>query len=123
MARREITGKKSSGANRRRCNIPILAMSIPQFCTAHNISEGFCYKLKKLKLNPARDEGRIAHIDHVRSSQEMARRTREGQHSESRESPRQARAGRLTKMAARPAADKPKSSRVRCGDIRTVSSL
>ena len=27
-------------------------MSIPQFCAAHNISEGFYCKLKKQKLNP-----------------------------------------------------------------------
>ena len=31
---------------------PLLAMTIPQFCNAHNISEGFYYKLKKQKLNP-----------------------------------------------------------------------
>ena len=53
MARREITGKKLSGANPREPQpVPTLAMSIPQFCTAHNISEGFYYKLKKQKLNP-----------------------------------------------------------------------
>jgi hypothetical protein len=53
MARREITGKKLSGANPREPqSVPTLAMSIPQFCTAHNISEGFYYKLKKQKLNP-----------------------------------------------------------------------
>ena len=27
-------------------------MSIPQFCNAHNISEGIYYKLKKQKLTP-----------------------------------------------------------------------
>jgi hypothetical protein len=27
-------------------------MTIPQFCNAHNISEGFYYKLKKQKLTP-----------------------------------------------------------------------
>ena len=53
MARREITGKKLSGADPREPQpVPTLAMSIPQFCTAHNISEGFYYKLKKQKLNP-----------------------------------------------------------------------
>jgi len=53
MARREITGKKLSGSNPRDPQpVPTLAMSIPQFCTAHNISEGFYYKLKKQKLNP-----------------------------------------------------------------------
>jgi hypothetical protein len=53
MARREITGKKLSGANPREPQpVPTLAMSIPQFCTAHNISEGFYYKMKKQKLNP-----------------------------------------------------------------------
>ena len=53
MARREITGKKLSGSNPREPQpVPTLAMSIPQFCTAHNISEGFYYKLKKQKLNP-----------------------------------------------------------------------
>ena len=53
MARGEITGKKISGADPREPQpVPTLAMSIPQFCTAHNISEGFYYKLKKQKLNP-----------------------------------------------------------------------
>ena len=52
MARGEITGKKISGADPREPQpVPTLAMSIPQFCTAHNISEGFYYKLKKQKLN------------------------------------------------------------------------
>ncbi len=52
MARREITGKKSGANPREPQPVPPLAMSIPQFCTAHNISEGFYYKLKKQKLNP-----------------------------------------------------------------------
>ena len=52
MARREITGKKLSGSNSGPQPVPAFAMSIPQFCTAHNISEGFYYKLKKQKLNP-----------------------------------------------------------------------
>ena len=52
MARGEITGKKISGADPREPQpVPTFAMSIPQFCTAHNISEGFYYKLKKQKLN------------------------------------------------------------------------
>ena len=53
MTRGETTGKKLSGANPREPQpVPTLAMSIPQFCTSHNISEGFYYKLKKQKLNP-----------------------------------------------------------------------
>ena len=53
MARGEITGKKLSGADHREPQpVPTLAMSIPQFCAAHNISEGFYCKLKKQKLNP-----------------------------------------------------------------------
>jgi hypothetical protein len=53
MARGEITGKKLSGANPPEPQpVPTLAMSIPQFCIAHNISEGLYYKLKKQKLNP-----------------------------------------------------------------------
>ena len=65
MAREEVTGKKLSGADPREPQpVPTLAMSIPQFCIAHNISEGFYYKLKKLKLTP-RDEGRHADADHV----------------------------------------------------------
>ena len=45
--------KKLSGADPREPQpVPTLAMSIPQFYTAHNISEGFYYKLKKQKLNP-----------------------------------------------------------------------
>jgi hypothetical protein len=32
--------------------VPLFAMSIPQFCTSHNISEGFFYKLKKQGLSP-----------------------------------------------------------------------
>ncbi|WP_426527258.1 hypothetical protein [Bradyrhizobium sp. McL0615] len=53
MARREITGKKLSDANPHEPQpVPTLAMSIPQFCAAHSISEGFYYKLKKQQLNP-----------------------------------------------------------------------
>ena len=53
MARGEVTGKKSSGADLREPQpVPLLAMSISQFCSAHNISEGFYYKLKKQKLAP-----------------------------------------------------------------------
>ena len=31
---------------------PLLALTIPQFCEAFNISEGFYYKLKKQRLGP-----------------------------------------------------------------------
>ncbi len=48
MARREVTGKKLSGANPREPQpVPTLAMSIPQFCSRTQFHEGCLYKLKK----------------------------------------------------------------------------
>ena len=48
MARGEITGKKPPDTNPNKLQpVPTLAMSIPQFCIAHNISEGMYYKMKK----------------------------------------------------------------------------
>ena len=48
MARGEITGKKPAGTDPNKPQpVPTLAMSIPQFCFAHNISEGMYYKMKK----------------------------------------------------------------------------
>jgi hypothetical protein len=55
MARGEVTGRKpgvSTDLGGGSPPTPLLAMTIPQFCNAHNISEGFYYKLKKQKLNP-----------------------------------------------------------------------
>ena len=48
MTRGEITGKKPAGTDpNKQQPVPTLAMSIPQFCIAHNISEGMYYKMKK----------------------------------------------------------------------------
>ena len=71
MARPEITGRKpsaSTGLSEQRngapkeedgadaapplAPVPLLALTIQQFCEAFNISEGFYYKLKKKKLGP-----------------------------------------------------------------------
>jgi hypothetical protein len=55
MAQGEVTGRKpgvSTDLGGGSPPTPLLAMTIPQFCNAHNISEGFYYKLKKQKLNP-----------------------------------------------------------------------
>ncbi|WP_225140524.1 MULTISPECIES: hypothetical protein [unclassified Bradyrhizobium] len=46
MPREEATEKNENFL------IPTLAMSIPQFCIAHNISQGFYYKLKRNRLAP-----------------------------------------------------------------------
>jgi hypothetical protein len=43
MARREVTGRKQPDAE---------AFTVPEFCEAHRISEGFYYKLKRLGLGP-----------------------------------------------------------------------
>ena len=54
MARGEVSGKKPGESTLGSGSSPmtLLAMTIPQFCNAHNISEGFYYKLKKQKLTP-----------------------------------------------------------------------
>ena len=70
MARPEVTGKKlgtglfekRNGAPNKEedeadaepplAPIPLLALTIQQFCEAFNISEGFFYKLKKQGLGP-----------------------------------------------------------------------
>ena len=53
MARREITGKKLRQARSSRAAAHLhLRCRSRSSATAHNISEGFYYKLKKQKLNP-----------------------------------------------------------------------
>ena len=55
MARGEVTGRKpgiTADPGGRSPPTPLLAMTIPQFCNAHNISEGFYYKLKKQNTSP-----------------------------------------------------------------------
>ena len=46
MARPEVSGRKSS-AGKELAPTPRLALSIPEFCEAHGISEGMFYKMKK----------------------------------------------------------------------------
>jgi predicted DNA-binding transcriptional regulator AlpA len=54
MARRAATGwKPGAGADFNESPpTPRLALSIPEFCKAHGISEGFFYKLKKQGEGP-----------------------------------------------------------------------
>jgi len=49
MARPEVSGRKSGAGKElaRKEPTPRLALSIPQFCEAHGISEGMFYKMKK----------------------------------------------------------------------------
>ena len=50
MARSEVTGKKLGSSKKSDNEIaatPRLAMSIPEFCASHGMSEGMFYKLKK----------------------------------------------------------------------------
>ena len=49
MARLEVSGRKSSAGKERAPKEPTprLALSIPEFCEAHGISEGMFYKMKK----------------------------------------------------------------------------
>ena len=113
MARPEVSGRKSSAGKELAPKEPTprLALSIPEFCEAHGISEGMFYNEKaKPGPHPARDEDRNSDTDHVRSRRQMACRARSRQLSASRESPRQARAGRLTKNGCPAGTGQPKSS-------------
>ena len=47
MARGEITGRKTGTTDPRKEPTPRFALSIPEFCEAHGISEGMYYKMKK----------------------------------------------------------------------------
>jgi predicted DNA-binding transcriptional regulator AlpA len=49
MARPEVSGRKSSAGKELAPKEPTprLALSIPEFCEAHGISEGMFYKMKK----------------------------------------------------------------------------
>ena len=49
MARPEVSGRKSSAGKELAPKEPTprLALSIPEFCKAHGISEGMFYKMKK----------------------------------------------------------------------------
>ena len=48
MARAPVSGRKSGGGNEEpREPLPRLALSIPEFCKSHGISEGMFYKMKK----------------------------------------------------------------------------
>ena len=48
MARPEVTGQKvEAGQSPSRSRTYAWRCRFPQFCDAHNISEGFFYKLKK----------------------------------------------------------------------------
>ena len=49
MARPEVNGGRSSAGKElaRKEPTPRLALSIPEFCEAHGISEGMFYKMKK----------------------------------------------------------------------------
>ena len=50
MARGEVTGRKpGTGTDLNKEPTPRLALSIPEFCEAHGISEGMFYKMKKQK--------------------------------------------------------------------------
>jgi hypothetical protein len=52
MARGEVTGRKLGADRELPPPIPILALSIPQFCEAHNISVGMYFKLRKQGHGP-----------------------------------------------------------------------
>lgn len=53
MARVEVTGRKpGNDPGTEAAPVPTLAMSIPQFCEAHNISVGMYFKLRKQGLAP-----------------------------------------------------------------------
>jgi hypothetical protein len=53
MALQKVARKKSNVANASTSSpTPRLALSIPQFCEAHNISAGMFYKMKKKGLTP-----------------------------------------------------------------------
>ena len=59
--------------------LPRLALSIPEFCEAHGISEGFFYKLKKQGEGPREMKVGTRTLITFESAAEW-RRTRENQH-------------------------------------------
>jgi predicted DNA-binding transcriptional regulator AlpA len=59
---------------------PRLALSIPEFCKAHGISEGFFYKLKKQGEGPREMKVGARTLISFESAAEW-RRAREAQHS------------------------------------------
>lgn len=59
---------------------PRLALSIPEFCKAHGISEGFFYKLKKQGEGPREMKVGARTLITFESAAEW-RRTRENQHA------------------------------------------
>ena len=62
---------------------PRLALSIPEFCEAHGISEGFFYKLKKQGEGPREMKVGARTLITFESAAEW-RRSRENQHSRGR---------------------------------------
>ena len=62
---------------------PRLALSIPEFCVAHGISEGFFYKLKKQGEGPREMKVGARTLISFESAAEW-RRTRENQHGRER---------------------------------------
>ena len=62
---------------------PRLALSIPEFCEAHGISEGFFYKLKKQGEGPREMKVGARTLITFESAAEW-RRARENQHSRGR---------------------------------------
>ena len=62
---------------------PRLALSIPEFCKAHGISEGFFYKLKKQGEGPREMKVGARTLISFESAAEW-RRAREAQHSRGR---------------------------------------
>ena len=62
---------------------PRLALSIPEFCAAHGISEGFFYKLKKQGEGPREMKVGARTLITLESAAEW-RRTRENQHNRGR---------------------------------------
>ena len=68
-------------AVRQRPQTPRLALSIPEFCEAHGISEGFFYKLKKQGEGPR--EMKLARTLITLESAAEWRRWRENRHGQS----------------------------------------
>jgi predicted DNA-binding transcriptional regulator AlpA len=67
---------------RQRPQTPRLALSIPEFCEAHGISEGFFYKLKKQGEGPREMKVGARTLITFESAAEW-RRTRENRHGRS----------------------------------------
>ena len=76
---------------------PRLALSIPEFCKAHGISEGFFYKLKKQGEGPREMKVGARTLISFESAAEW-RRARETKHTETIVSP-----ARCSSASARPA--------------------